>query len=635
MAFTKSQQIAFDSYLAGEDFFLTGDAGTGKSYTVDQIIADATSKGLNVLAVAPTGKAAKNINGGTTIHSTFRVKLGIVDPDAVFYGKKDREGNNFLDMADLIIIDEISMVRYDLFGAVIRSIREAEKRSKKGKQIIVVGDFYQLPPVMNEKAEGDVYHKLYEERLFAFEHLDFKFRNVRLVEKVRTKDDSFMRILDRLRVGDGSVLDIFKVSKPSKTAVTLCSTNKETDRYNEKMLAKLKKKRTFLAWTEGEVTDDDKFAPERLEIAPGAHVLFTVNDSGHRWMNGTDGVIETCDENYITVLINGMQVDVERVTQNIARTELYTEKGADGKEKLKTRQVEVGKYTQFPFKLGWALTIHKSQGMTLKEVNIEPSKCFDHGQLYVAISRCTSLGGIHMLSKPLPEHLECRQVVKDFMESIEYSAENIAEDTQEYTANKCAGNIIGQDVLTNPNEAEINFITVADAEQIIADYGRKIMAKNSIEGKCEVRIITKEAESNSERKKEAKNMRQEALGDKIKQLDNPEVRKRLAAQDFNTQSVYHCIYDNNVDGICSLTSDSINQMVGISKRSVETGLQNLRNAGLIESVGARKTPKIHVIDVADTKSYETCLLYMTMAAKSGKNKLVCQECSHLDCPAHR
>ena len=211
---TRSQQCAFDAYLKGRNLFVSGDAGTGKSFTVKEMIQDAIKKGLNVLVVAPTGKAAKNV-GGMTIHSAFRAPIGITGPEDVYKGKTGRDGRSLLELADLIVIDEISMVRYDLFAGVRRSIAAAEEKSKRHKQVIVVGDFFQLPPVLTDK-EDELYRKYYGDNIFAFQGgLLEGFTSIKLTEKLRQKDDvGFAEILDRLREGDTSVLSMLPVSNP-------------------------------------------------------------------------------------------------------------------------------------------------------------------------------------------------------------------------------------------------------------------------------------------------------------------------------------------------------------------------------------------------------------------------------------
>ena len=338
---------------------------------------------------APTGKAARNVNG-STIHSLFRAHVGIIGPEEVFRGKRDKGGRYHLDLADLIVIDEVSMVRYDLFAAVLRSIAEAERRSGKHKQIIVVGDFCQLPPVLVDKEE-EKYNQVHgENRVFAFQGgLLGGFFSAKLTEKVRQKgDDGFARILDHLREGDADVLEELPVSRPSKEAISLCALNKQADGINNRMLKKLPDHSIYVGKVEGKVTEDDKFAPMELEIAPGARVLMTVNDTNKNWVNGTDATVQECNRDYLLLSITGKEIICEPVTQSITETEIVEETAPNGKKRKKSIQVEIGKYTQFPCMLGWAISIHKSQGMTLEEVNIDPSGCFAHGQLYVALSRC-------------------------------------------------------------------------------------------------------------------------------------------------------------------------------------------------------------------------------------------------------
>lgn len=453
MALNQGQQKAFDAFKKGKNLFITGDAGTGKSFLLRQISESATAEGKNVLIVAPTGKAAQNVNGAT-IHSTFLANVGIIDPEEIFQGRSTSVGNqsvNILEICDILICDEVSMVRYDLYEGMIRSIKNAEKKSHKHIQLIFVGDFYQLPPILNIKKDGGPYSELYQNKLFAFESDFFRsLQKFRLTEKMRTGDAEFAHILDQLRIGDFSVLSVFEDERyytASENAIILCARNTQADAINAKKMSELSGQITYEATSTRKIDKDEKFAPDKLTLAPGAHILFTVNDTDKRWINGTDGIVSECHDTYIVVAISEQTVTVHPVTKKIMRPELV-ETMVNGKKKKQLQNVEVGSYSQFPLKPGWAISIHKSQGMTLQEVNINPNGCFSHGQLYVAISRCTSLKGIHFQSKPLPEHLICDPKVKEFMDNLnnadtfkvkeQRSTDNPADNKKINDSNDCA-----------------------------------------------------------------------------------------------------------------------------------------------------------------------------------------------------
>lgn len=663
---SKSQQAAFKAYSEGKNLFIHGDAGTGKSYVIQIIVTDANGRSLNVLVVAPTGKAARNVKG-KTIHSAFRVPFGIIGPEDVFQGMKDKEGLPLLELADLIVIDEISMVRYDLFAGVLRSIKKAEENSGRHKQIIVVGDFFQLPPVLTDKDE-DVYREHYRDNLFAFQGgLMDGFFSVRLIEKMRQKDDAgFAEILDHLREGDAEDLPMLPVSIPSKTAVTLCARNKKADSINQMMLNKLKGHRVYEGLVAGKVEEEDKFAPEHLEIAPGAKVLMTVNDADKHWINGTEATVEECLDDKVILDIGGLSITCTPVTQSITETEIVEEIDRDGKKKLKSVQVEIGKYTQFPFKLGWAISIHKSQGMTLDEVNIDPSGCFAHGQLYVAISRCKTLQGIHLTNKPLPNHLICYQVVKEFMHEIpDYgyvkSPEKEVPDTEtvgsamaDYPANNSAGEMKQDtDDTYRPEHRSIipadNSAVLEGIQARIQKYGNDLLKEyGATDYSVRVKIVSNgdgahSAEESHARgadpdaRKAEKDARRESAARKLMDVNDPGIRQQLALLSLDAQDVYHVLHDRSVGGNVAVTADAITAADGvrISKRSVENALRELRNAGLTSSVGSKKKPVIHLTETAIPINTVECLLYR--AAHSNKEisrmQAICGQCEQA-CPVH-
>ena len=651
--FTPSQQNAYDAYLAGKNLFIHGDAGTGKSYVVNDIVRDATGRGKTVLVAAPTGKAARNVNG-STIHSIFRAHIGIIGPEEIFKGKRDKKGNYYIDMADLIVVDEVSMVRHDLFAAMLRSIAAAEERSGRHKQVIVVGDFFQLPPVLVDKEE-DKYNQMYGDYLFAFEGgLLNGFFSVKLKEKVRQKDDDdFAFILDRLREGDSGVLEELPVSKASKTACFLCALNKQADSINSQMLKKLKEHHVYHGKAEGRVTEEDKFAPMELEITPGARVLMTVNDTDKKWVNGTDATVKECHEDRIILMIGDKEVSCEPVTQSITESELVEETDPNGKKRKKSVPVEIGRYTQLPCKLGWAISIHKSQGMTLEQVNINPSGCFAHGQLYVAVSRCKSLKGIHLTSAPLPEHLICSQKVIDFMVSVPDYGEikTLRKSPDEgnlelYPAKKIAGKKekpeAGKSALPAKHMAGIK-----DVEKMIREYGINLLNEKGLVGyQVFVSVVAVRDKGNTTPKnggdivarRAAWEARMGRAKEKLLTVDDAGIRQQLALLPLDAQEVYHYLWEHSDEGgRISMTADEITSAEGLtlSKRSVENALQELRSAGLTNSVGSKKKPVIELVPSLMPSNASECLLYRTTRSPREKSRMlsICNQCN-LSCPVH-
>ena len=656
--YTPSQQRALEAYHEGKHLFIHGDAGTGKSFVVNNIVKDAKQKGKVVLVAAPTGKAARNVDG-STIHSLFRAPIGIIGPEAIFSGKRDKWNRNYIEMADLIIIDEVSMVRYDLFAGVLRTIKEAQRKSGKSKQIIVVGDFYQLPPVLVDKEE-EQYTQIYGKNLFAFQGgLLNGFFSVKLKEKVRQKDVNFARILDRARIGNKSVLDELPLSKPSKKAIYLCALNNQADNINNKMLKKLKDDRLYIGQKVGRVTPEDMFAPMELKLAPGARVLMTVNDVDKRWVNGTDATVLECGDDHLLLSIAGKEMNCEPVTQSITETEIVEETAPNGKKQKKSVQVEVGKYTQFPCKLGWAISIHKSQGMTLDEVNIDPSGCFTHGQLYVALSRCKSLDGLHLTKAPHPEQLICSQEVKDFMNRVpdygiirqtnkpkreEPSAE---DDGSVYPAKDNAVESSEQQPVEKAERLSPanKRAGMRDFERRIRDFGMKLLKESGVEGwySVLVKVVAKDSESRSstdgddDARREARKARADAAMERLMTVEDAGIRQQLALVSLDAQDVYHELRGRATNGNVAVTTDEIAGIDGItiSKRSIENALQELRNAGLTSSIGPKKTPVIHLTESLIPINAAECLLYKAAHSPREISRMqsICSQCTQ-SCPVH-
>lgn len=653
---TKSQQRGYDEYKKGKNLFIHGDSGTGKSSLVKVIFNEAVGDGKTVFVMAPTGKAAKNING-MTIHSVFRMKPGIIDKETIYKGKVNRDTNiPDIDHCNLMIIDEISMVRFDTFCAVMRSIEASNCRSGKAMQVIVVGDFYQIPPVLNEDKEGEAYHKLHGTALYAFESDAFKkFTPIHLTEVVRQQGDKrFLEILNKLRVGDSSVLPCLPVRPANPNAITLCATNKQADSINDRMLKQLyhnNKPKEYCGNVSGKVTEDDKFAPDRLTLVKGAHVLMTVNDPEKRWMNGTDAIVVACNEDSVVLSIAGTEARCEPVKQDVTVPEVTT----DNDGKIHVTQKVVGTYTQLPIKLGWAISIHKSQGMTLEDVNIDPSGCFEHGQLYVAVSRCKSLEGLRMITEPKPEHLICSQVVKDYMNSLDSNtptcdppAEVLVPPEEPHDDTVQPENTQQQDVVDDEGTidedsfpkarlslADIKYCASLYLWELLAEYG---YSSDSLYLEYKEPKSSDEAVEKRERWKKAKEQRNERLPKNIEAVDNPEARKRLVISTDNSQAVYGLLREKaSESGIAEITVDAIANSIGLSPRSVGTALNELREVGLIRSAGSKKRPEIILLsDFDGTNSEGHCLLFKSIKTEKEKHKmqLACSLCPSTACYSH-
>jgi len=400
--FSKALQIMEET---SENVLVTGKAGTGKSTLLSYFISK-TNKDVAVLA--PTGVAAVNI-GGQTIHSFFGFK-----PD-VMLGKIKKawgERRRLYQELDALVVDEASMVRADLLDCVDASLRlNRGKKSKPfgGVQMIFFGDLYQLPPVVTGR-ERSLFRTNYASPYFfnsqAFKSTSFEF--VELEKVYRQKDDFFIGILNAIRnntIGESELraLNARLLPQPAPSAgdfcVTLTTTNDLATRINEHRLSLLKTPpREYLATVEGLFSRDCYPAEELLRMKKGAQVMLLNNDREHRWVNGTVGVVtgfsHDKEESINVRLQSGCEVEVMPHTWTVFEYFYNEERGA-----LDSRTV--GSFTQYPLKLAWAVTIHKSQGKTFDRVHINIGRgTFTPGQLYVALSRCRTLEGI-TLERPV------------------------------------------------------------------------------------------------------------------------------------------------------------------------------------------------------------------------------------------
>lgn len=406
-----SQKTAFDLMRSGKNVFLSGEAGTGKSYVLRHFLDSVTKS--KVIVCAPTGIAAINVDGAT-IHRTFKAPIGPVLSDPVSVPDVVLE-------ADIVIIDEISMCRCDLFDYVAKTIIKAEEMSGRKKQLIVVGDFYQLPPVITDKdremleiAEG-----------FAFQAklwTHFNFEKVVLTEVVRQGEDvDFVTNLNGIRKGDSSCLNWIgeNASKKENKGIHLCSTNKTASDINSQAMRKLKgKTRKYESIEQGEVTENDRATSQELNLKLGTRVMMLVNDKEDKYQNGSLGTILELERDSITVeLDNGGTIVVERHKWEITKYEVTTKTNEKGKLIKKIEQRVIGTFTQFPVKVAYAITIHKSQGQTYDSVNLHPN-CFAAGQLYVALSRVKSIKGLHLVSPLKDDYLITSQAVLNFYEDV-------------------------------------------------------------------------------------------------------------------------------------------------------------------------------------------------------------------------
>lgn len=404
-----------------QSVFLTGRAGTGKSTLINLLIKDLKK---NVIRLAPTGIAAKNI-GGQTIHSFFKLPL-----ELKFHDSKEIKEINYsegqkrlINETDIFIIDEVSMVSsilLDCIDSILKRTTNSFKRFE-GKQIVLIGDPYQLPPVVEDNNSLLIKHN-YKSRYF-FDSKSFRenyFLIIELKECYRQNDQYFMEILDKIKVGNISQSELNELNKLClndnyKKVLTLSPYNDVVNEVNDLELNRLKGKTyKFNALVEGNFNEKDCLAPFVLNLKIGAKIMFIKNNSGYGYVNGTLGVVKDLEENKIIVETD--ENKIIEVSQSEWTNEKYNNEG-----QLQT----LGILKQYPLLLAWGITVHKSQGMTLSEMHFDIGKgTFTHGQAYVALSRCKSIENLS-LSKVLSlNDIKIDEKVSNFYKSISSNEQN-------------------------------------------------------------------------------------------------------------------------------------------------------------------------------------------------------------------
>lgn len=396
------------------NIFLTGRAGTGKSTLLNHFRIN-TKK--NVAVLAPTGVAAVNVQG-QTIHSFFKFPIGITVDD--IHKKSSKVYKNL----DAIIIDEISMVRADLLDCVEKFMRMNGKYINKpfgGAQIIVIGDPYQLPPVMT-KGEQYFYDGIYESPYFFDAHCfgQANFCMIELNQVYRQVDRDFIDILDSLRSYNLDNGQIEKINKricledvDEDMAIHLVSTNFMADNINLQKLDKLKgKEKIYSGFVSGDFKEKDLPTKKELILKKGAQVMLLNNDQKRRWVNGDIGKITNLERSSIEVEFEDGRI--ENVEKHSWEKLTFIYDDEDGRIKGEVS----GNFSQFPLKLAWAVTIHKGQGKTYDKVIIDfGAGTFASGQAYVALSRCRSIDGLTLKTPLEKRHIIIDKRVKDFMKS--------------------------------------------------------------------------------------------------------------------------------------------------------------------------------------------------------------------------
>jgi hypothetical protein len=395
----------------GRSIFLTGKAGTGKTTFLKTVVERSSKRSI---VVAPTGVAAINA-GGMTIHSFFQLPFSPFVPNAQIKSKFDfsKDKRKIISSLDLLIIDEISMVRSDLLDAIDSVLRRFRDKYTPfgGVQLLMIGDLQQLTPVVTPEDERML--KPYYDTPYFFGSkalAQMEYVTIQLEKVYRQQDDTFLTLLNHIREGRPSATDLALLNSrvlPAPSAsrgegyIRLTTHNQMANNYNESELRKLPGRAfNYQAQIEGTFPDYSYPTAETLTLKVGAQVMFVKNDpSGeHRYYNGRIGHVTYADDKRLMVFCPGdtETIEVEPLVWENARYTLNEE----------TREIVtevLGKFSQLPLRLAWAITIHKSQGLTFERAIIDASLSFAPGQVYVALSRCKTLEGM-VLASHIPPH---------------------------------------------------------------------------------------------------------------------------------------------------------------------------------------------------------------------------------------
>lgn len=405
-----------------EHYFVTGRAGTGKS-TLLQLFRNTSHKRIAVLA--PTGIAALNVRG-QTIHSFFGFPPRMLNAEDITMRRNRRLYCNL----DTIIIDEISMVRADMLDNINRFLQINRQVAEPfgGVQMIFFGDLFQLPPVLASPFEKQYFRTHYESPYFFSSKVwnyDTTFYKIELHKVYRQEERRFVQLLDAIRTAhmdwdDLEDMNTRHVPIPDDLdyAITLTASNKIADQINQVRLAELDAdERSYTASVAGSFAPRLFPADVHLTIKAGAQIMFVKNDPQRRFVNGSIGRVESCTLDSIIVSVPNIDGEVQTFELEKLEWEVLKYKlDPDNTSNIATQIV--GSYKQYPIKLAWAITIHKSQGKTFDTVIVDLGRgAFESGQTYVALSRCRTMGGIYLKKALNPRDIMVDPVIVEFYDS--------------------------------------------------------------------------------------------------------------------------------------------------------------------------------------------------------------------------
>lgn len=408
----------FDILTSGQNVFLTGEAGTGKTFLINKYIDYLKKTNKTYLICAPTGIAAANYDRGITIHKAFNIPI---IPSIISLKFPINKGTiiNF----DTIIIDEISMCRIDIFHYIMRVIEACQNERNKPIQVIVCGDFFQLPPVMTE-AEKSILKKIFSNFVdgFAFESNkweEFNFNKIILKDICRQNNIEFINALNNARKGINIEDSIDYINNncskiPLENAIEIHAKNNTVNNINLKNITNLiTREHIYKAkYDKDTIIFNNLNIEDTIILKPGCRVMMLCNDSNLRYQNGSLGTVVTCGNNYIDVFID-KQNEIVRIYENpftYVDEPILNENGT-------ITQNKIGVIIQIPVKLAYAITIHKSQGQTFERANLDPCG-WESGQIYVALSRITDVKNLYLYNKLDKDSLKVSKSVIEFYEKL-------------------------------------------------------------------------------------------------------------------------------------------------------------------------------------------------------------------------
>lgn len=451
--------------------FLTGGAGTGKSTFIKYLKINLKKElNKNCIVLAPTGVAAVNV-GGQTIHSFFNFKTYVFENNEIKISMK----NSVLDYTDLIIIDEISMVSSWMIDHIDYALRLWFDKNKAfgGKQMLLIGDCFQLPPIAENNEIKQKYFERWDSPFFfagkVFETVEVEA--VQLKKIYRQKDDeAFIHILNRIRKCEqGYEKDIeflnenyfienrLKTKNVPDECLLLTTKNNDAEKFNTMKMFNLQQngayKKTYEGYVSGKFNFEHFLTPQTLDLCVGAKVMITKNISNKtiKLANGDMGKVVGFGSDYVEVEVKNENYRLYRETWNSLR---YT---WDNQNK-RIQQVTEGSFTQIPLKLGWAVTIHKSQGLTLDAVAIDAADAWDSGQIYVALSRARNLNGVLLRQKISPFSVKADRYIKKIYETLFPESEN----QNVYNAEEYKNIIVDNSIFTIDKKEELTSVLIGN-----------------------------------------------------------------------------------------------------------------------------------------------------------------------------